>query len=242
MTLKAPNWESLKVEYDKVSELTWQEPDFLDIWLRPSCDLFTVESLLAKNPIPKALEVFALLSGLQFSKKLQYVVGKIQDDISQIIGPAVHYWVKTENLGVEYCVFKWPNDRWDANLTKEVSDVLANIKFVPFDLYIRGLQINRDGCVVLRGYDENQSVFKLRKKMRDSLKFLPEKQSNWVHIPIGRILQPLGSFKFNELRGYVERHKNIDLHVESVGSAKFVHETQWYMERHFVIQEVLPNA
>ena len=52
---------------------------------------------------------------------------------------------------------------------------------------------------IAKGYDEKGMIFKIRKHLQNNLRFLPKKQSGWAHIPIDRILEPIGSKKFTIL-------------------------------------------
>lgn len=228
------HFEMLEIEYNKIGNLTWENDDFLDCWLHSSRCLF---DLYDYNSIsPKDLEVYALVSGIQFSLALQVIVKKIQIDLDLIIGPIQKYWVKPENLGVEYCVFKWPEELWDSKHEEQIINLLNVARFIPFTLHLNGIQVNRDGCIVLKGFDCHESVFKLRQFMRDNLSFIPQKQSNWAHIPIGRILEPIGLKAFSGLEKYVQLFKNKNIHNELIKDVKFVHETKWYMENRSIIK------
>ena len=232
------SYEALNQEYDKIGRLTWAERDFCSEFLESSRSLFTPTSLSLKTPEPKELEVFALVSGLEFSIQLQNLVLQIQFEIDQIIGLTTRYWVKPKNLGVEYCVFKWPTDNWDSARTEVVLEVLRKTQFEKFNLVIGGIQINRDGCVILKGFDENKSLSNLRGNLRGQVNFLPKKQSNWAHVPIGRILDPIGGCNFDALRDYISRHNTEYIHTELINDAKFVHERQWYMEKRDILMRI----
>jgi hypothetical protein len=123
-------------------------------------------------------------------------------------------------------------------MQERVCSALADINFNPFNLYIGGLQINRDGCVVLRGYDQFQSIFRIRDQLKKTINFFPEQQSGWAHIPIGRILNPIGINNFIKLREFCYKNRCINLHNELIVDAKFVHEKQWYMEQHQVLLKI----
>jgi hypothetical protein len=236
--LSQTHFENLELEYSKVGDLTWVENDFLDKWLDSSRSIFTDESMIKHDPVPRDFEVYALVSGLPFSLNLQNFVTNIQERIDEIIGPKLHYWVKPENLGVEYCVFKWPNDPWSEFFFERINLGLSTLIFNHFNLHIKGIQINRDGCVILKGFDEEQGIFNIRRNVKGLVEFLPKKQSNWAHIPIGRILNPIGTDKFVELRKFINEHKSRHLFTELITDAKFVHETRWYMEKHKIIKQI----
>jgi hypothetical protein len=60
---------------------------------------------------------------------------------------------------------------------------------------------------------------------------VPKKQSNWAHIPIGRILEPVSGVLFSELKDIISKFSRIKIGVERLTKALFVHETKWYMEK-----------
>ena len=106
-----------------------------------------------------------------------------------------------------------------------------------FNIQICGIQINPDGCVVARGFDEKRHLRKIRELIQNQLLWLPEKQSNWVHIPLSGILEPVGELNFRRLRDYVKTLERKIIATTSINEAKLVHETQWYMEKHKVLRK-----
>ena len=136
-----------------------------------------------------------------------------------------------KNLGVEYCVFKWPNDYWNEDWGPDIVKKISLINFDSFIFTIYGIQINPDGCIVAKGYDEGESIFKIREYMKNELHFLPQKQSGWAHVPLGRILEPIGESKFLKLKQLFYDFQDINIVSCSINSIEYVHEKQWYMEK-----------
>lgn len=229
--------ERLRKGYEEVAARTWLASDFQAAHLASSRDLFTPESLAAGAPRPKPLEVYALLSGLPFPTDFVAALGRVLDAVHEVIGPALRYWVRPENLGVEYCVFKWPTDGWRAEWLPGVRDALSGVRAAPFDFTIGGIQVNPDGCVVARGFDERATIFRVREHARRSLSFLPARQSNWAHVPLGRILEPIGTSRFARLRTLMADLSAREIATARIGAMKLVHETRWYMEEKTVLQE-----
>jgi hypothetical protein len=225
----------LSESYESVGKKTWLNNDFLESDLLTSRNLFTKESLQSLKPKPKDLEVYALLSGISFNQETQNILISIQNEISKILDGALHYWVKPENLGVEYCVFKWPHESWNNSWLNIVKNEISLLDFSTFRFLIGGIQVNSDGCVIAKGYDHNRSILRIREHLKDRLEFLPKKQSNWAHIPIGRILEPLGYDKFSILRNSIERLSNENLAEFEITEVKLVHETRWYMEKKSIL-------
>jgi len=229
---------SLEKSYKDVGDLTWQNNDFVDSYLQTSRSFFTTESLKLGYPSPKKLEVYALLSGISFELEFVEKLTHIQSCIDNVIGDCLHYWVKPLNFGIEYCVFKWPDDNWNHKWTPIIQNQLDTLYASPFTLNIYGIQINRDGCVVAKGYDDSGTICNIRSQLKTSLKFLPEKQSNWAHIPLGRIMEPIGLSKFLKLKKLIEHLDKNLIGSIVLKSAKFVHEKKWYMEDKDIISKI----
>ena len=229
------HFQSLKESYDKVGNKTWLVSDFVQSNLDSSRSFFTNESLSSRKPIPKNFEVYALLSGLPFSKGFCNKLVHIQQNISKIINNKLHYWVQPQNFGVEYCVFKWPNEEWDESREAVIKNELNTLDYPPFILNIKGIQVNPDGCVIARGYDEERTIFNIREHIKNHLLFIPEKQSGWSHVPLGRILEPIGSKEFRNLKYLVDKLSNDLIASEKISTVKFVHETRWYMEEKSIL-------
>jgi len=229
--------ESLKEGYELVGNETWKLDDLESSSIQSSRNFFTDESLDDRIPVPQKLEVYALLSGISFSKPFSDRLNIFRKDIKEILGDKLHYLVLPENLGVEHCVFKWPEESWNEDWKECIIDTISSLNIPAFDYHIFGIQLNKDGCIVAKGYDENRAIFNLRKTLRDNLEFLPERQSNWAHVPIGRILEPLGHRIFEELKEYFSQNSFSHFSTEKINSIKFVYETQWYMEEKSILKE-----
>ena len=224
------HFENLEHKYIQVGSQTWHRSDFDINKINISRNFFTPESLNNRSPVPKSLEVFALLSGLPFEDSFCNELISIQNQLSEILDDTLVYWVKPKNLAVEHCVFKWPTDNWDESWLPIIIDAIRDLKQSSFNFHVKGIQINPDGCVVAKGFDENSLVFKIRDTMLKKLKFMPQKQSNWAHVPLGRILENVNHVKFQKLHEFIANisfKKITDTHINSL---KFIHEHQWYME------------
>lgn len=240
---KNGHFARLREEYRAVGDRTWLSEDFTENNLENSRNLFTPESLQARKPQPRALEVYALLSGLPFAEDFTDRLVAVQMRISEILGERLHYWVIPQNLGVEYCVFKWPTEPWDEQWYDAIKNTLNSIPTQAFCFHINGVQINPDGCVVARGFDENAEMFRVRALLRAGVRCLPEKQSRWAHVPLGRILEPLGTERFARLGGLIGEMVDQPIASTNINVMKFIHETRWYMEeRETVAEYPLGNA
>jgi hypothetical protein len=238
---ESSHYSLLSKSYDRVGWETWKGKDFKRSSLEVSRDLFTEDSLIKRNPRPKNLEVYALLSGIPFEGNFSKELIKVQKKIDQVLDGSLRYWVLQENLGMEYCVFKWPESDWNKEWEGQIYHDLPKIDKA-FQFAIIGIQINPDGCVIAKGFDEGGEIFKFRKKIKERLEFLPHRQSSWTHIPLGRILEPLGEDKFSELAELCKEMSNTNIASCEISTVKFIHETQWYMEKRRVLKEFKKKA
>lgn len=235
--LSSDHFTNLRQAYDKVGNCTWSSKDFIESNLAVSRNLFTPESLATRLPRPKALEVFALLSGLSFQAEFTDKLVETQRQISDVIGKRLHYWVEPANLGLEYCVFKWPTDSWNEEWLSTIQDVLASIDQPSFRFSIGGVQINPDGCVVAKGFDEDAVIFQIREQLKADIPFLPARQSGWAHVPLGRILEPIGVERFTMLAQLMRNLSDVAIATTEIRSLKLIHETRWYMEEKNILTE-----
>ena len=229
---------NLSNSYENVSKRFFLREDFEENNLLNSRKLFTLESLNKKIPLPKKFEVYALLSGISFQNELIVKLYEIQNKLREIIPENLAYFVKPKNLGLEHCVFKWPEDKWDNKKEKSVIKFLDLYDFNPFKIEIIGFQIHQDGCIIAKGYDKSMEMMKIRNFFKSNLKFYPSKQSDWSHIPLGRILEPIGKNNYEKLKQFIIENKKKFIASEIITSYKFIHERRWYMEEKEIIKSI----
>jgi len=225
----------LKPNYKEISSKTWAHTDLKKKNLRSSISLFDFKK---KHITPKKLDVIALLSGLPFRKILTNKILSTQKDIDKIIGNSERYWVKKNNLGLEYCVFKWPEQVINQTNIDKTLNFVSKLKIKKFNVLFDGCQLNPDGCVVVKGFEASKEISNLRKLISKNLSFLPKKQSSWFHIPIGRILEPVGKNNFLKLKFFFEKNSEGWSHLEKINSIKLIQEYQWYMEKKKTLKEI----
>lgn len=229
--------EQLRARYREVAKRTWKTADFDPAQLERSRSLYTEESLALGTPRPRPLEVFGLLSGLPFRGDFTRALEDVQREIDDAIGPRLRYWVAPANLGVEYLVFKWPADEWRPEWLAPAHAAVLASEPRAFEFMIRGVQVNPDGCVVARGYDSGGELFRIRDSVRSALAWIPPKQSGWAHVPLGRILEPVGTEAFGRLRHLMTGLEERDVVSTSIDRIILAHETRWYMEERTVLHE-----
>lgn len=222
------HFRKLNQSYEKISNLSSGLKDFDEKNLIASQKLF---KKVSKDPSPIDVEVLAILSGISFEKNFIEFITPIMASIKDILYLKNFYLVKPENLGVEYAVVKWPEDDLDAKLLKQAKEVVNSSELSKFKLKVYGMQLHIDGCIILKCIDENQSIFKFRNYLRENTDNLSIKQSNWVHIPLGRILSPIGEGTMSRLKDFIlncENTLNYDIEIDALHLVK---EKKWYMEK-----------
>lgn len=220
----------LMESYNKVGHKIENVRDFSDEDLAESLLLFDPESLLKGAAQPIDVDVYAVLSGISFEKEFLRVIDNIYAQLRAVLSDKRYYLVKRDNLGIEYAVLKWPQEKVDHELIKSAISLLREYPAEPFSLKVCGIQLHRDGCVILKCVDEGASVFKIRDFLRTNLPNLPKRQSSWCHIPLGRVLEPIGLSQMNKLKATlakIDDELDYDIPIREI---HLVNEKTWYME------------
>lgn len=223
--------KDLKSSYEKELNLFLLKNNISKNDIKNSIQLFENESILNSNPVPKKLEVVGIVSGIPFDDDFQKKIIKIQSILSRSLGSTLHYNVKAKNLAVEYLILKWPSDNFPEETIERTKDYLTNTKFKKFVFTIVGVQIHQDGCIILQGISEEMSIHKIRKNIIGNIPNLPQKQSNWAHVPLGRFLEPLDNLKkklLNEL--LFDLNNDFPTFNTEIKSFHLIQEHRWYME------------
>jgi hypothetical protein len=217
--------------------------DFTLTELKSSLSLFHQESPLEFMARPIDVDVFAVLAGISFENTFLSLIDSIHIRLLEIIKGNRFYLVEPKNLGVEYAVLKWPKDKHDPKIIDQALNILEEFNGTAFYLKVFGIQVHTDGCIILKCVDERKSIFKLRQTFMSCVENIPKKQSNWVHIPLGRILSPIGKSVMDDLKALVTEIDNeldYDIFIEHI---HVVHEKIWYMEKKsYLSTKKLKNA
>lgn len=219
--------KSYKSVYDKFLQKDIIE--FADI--KSSIDIFEYSSLRKRNPIPKKFEVFAVISGIPFDIDFVAKIVHIQRKLIDFFGNKLNYMVKKNNLAVEFCVLKWPEDPVSESIIDQTISTLRLLELRRFSFKIVGIQIHLDGCIILKGISEKMKIHSVRSNIMKSINGFPEKQSNWSHVPIGRLLEPLNKTEKDELVRLIDSLNNTAVPFQTyIDKIHVVHESRWYME------------
>ena len=76
----------------------------------------------------------------------------------------------------------------------------------------------------------HQSCDALREKLFSEIHGLPFKQSNWAHVPLGRILAPIGEDKMIKIKKLIDELNKKMKHEILIDKIHLVNEKRWYME------------
>jgi len=220
------NNDQLKESYDFVFDETKKRGSFDPSLQMYSAELF--DRCSSGNLVPKKLRVDALVLGLKFSEGLRKFALEVQGKLDLFLATQDRYWVMPENLASEILVLKWPDTDNLCYDPIEVMNYLNELKLHRFYLHINGAQVHSDGAVILRGYD-NGFVRSLRQRLHERFPHLPAKQSQWVHIPLGRIVSQVASSKFGKMIEYLDEFNAEKNFNEEIIDIKLVQEYRWYM-------------
>lgn len=216
--------KSYQEQFDKVFHSSSLSPEDL----KESRSLFEPDSLKIGTPLPKKLDTYCIVGGVPFKTKDIENISILKSKISKILSGIQTYFVEPHNLGVELAILKWP----DSPLAKDIlSQVILYMEQNPpprFILDIEGYQFHKDGCLVLRGFDRNSLFREYRGRLLNELKSMPQKQSSWCHIPLGRILTPLDQSAYELLFTHA-CHSQVNHRFSIVVDClQLLHETRWY--------------
>jgi len=200
--------------------------------LKSSRSLFEDDSLETKLPIPKKLDVVCIVCGLPLPESIINQIESRTSHLSGFLPLGNMYLVKQYNLAIELLVLKWPEECLNKSLEDSIVKYLETANYLEaVSFESNGLQFHDDGALIYRCIDVNNSFRRLRKQLINLFPAIPSKQSNWAHIPIGRLLKPINSCELTQLKLYCNetQEPKFDLKFEC-DNLKLIHEKRWYQE------------
>lgn len=193
-----------------------------------SLSLFEKDSIKNRKPIPKKLEVYCVVGGLPFDEIFIKNILELQKKISLVLNGKLHYFVKPHNLAVEVIVIKWPKDELSKSVLESSKDEIKKANPKKFILKSFGFQFHNDGAIILRCLDYPNYLRDLRKTLKNSVMGLPNQQSNWCHVPLGRILEPLERNELKNLIDLANFSQNSNNFSTQINQLHLIHEKRWY--------------
>jgi len=226
----------IEAQYQEIKSRVEHLTEFPQEEQQKSRDLFDIKE---KIVVPRHFEVWTVLVGLPVPTPLTTQFQELSDLIYSIVAPnARMYRVIPQNYHWELFIIKRP----DEEVSQENLQIAANIlrrvlaSYPPFRIEYRGFRVTQDGTIITKGYGDFDD---LRLKLRKEIPFASPMQSDLGHISLGRIIDPVGKERFLAIKSLMQQYEETTLGEMWVREAKYVHETQWYMESREVI-EVLP--
>ncbi|MFI5412546.1 MAG: hypothetical protein ACHQX1_01495 [Candidatus Micrarchaeales archaeon] len=237
------------VEMESRYQPSWRETiaskDFVQSNIEKSRFYFYPESLERRIPKPREFGVVALVLGPPLSAPLTRSMVAKQEEIRKVLDGKLAYFLEPQNFHSEiFLLAGTPEGQKQtditpellANLTKAAEQCLAETR--SFVTEYKGIIITPDGTILLKGYDEGE-MDAIRKDLRSKMLALgldvPSRQSGWLRIPLGRILEQVGEEKFSKLKELVEASASEEIVVEDVTALSVINERRWYMtDKEFV--------
>jgi len=193
-----------------------------------STSLFEELSIKNRNPIPRRLEVLCIVGGLPFEEVFTNKIVELQKRIGSVLNGKLNYLVEPQNLAVEVLVLKWPNNDFNQDIIVNAKKEMIKINKKKFKLISHGFQFHQDGAIILRCIDDPNNLRILREELKQKISSLPQKQSSWCHIPLGRILEPLDKKVLNELIELADYSQINFKHKTEVNKFHLIKEKRWY--------------
>ena len=200
-----------------------------------SINLF--ESL--RPAVPIVVDLYAVLGGLPFTPALSSYLNNLYFSIQAVLSDLDHYLVQPGNHAIELLVLKWHTCAQPIapSVLEAVSCTLQTLFTSPIDICPYRIQINDDGCILFAFLDPSFGFRKLRQSILAAHPTLPSRQSSWVHIPLGRILQAPTKSQFRRIQADFLTLPVYSL-PETLTYFSVVHESRWYLEERSLISFV----
>ncbi len=183
-------------------------------------------------PVPRRFDTYAIVCGLPFQPQMQRALHSYWRRYLATLSSPLAYGVEPANLHTEIFLFQRPEETFgkeqvDAAIAESLT-VLREMSL--FRLIFRHPFITPDGTIVAPGYDEPAGVVEaLRMKLRENLQIYPKKQSQWVHVSLGRILEPVDQKQWRSLLEEMDLHWGEIVGEAEIGDCQVLWEKQWYM-------------
>jgi len=197
--------------------------------------------LSSGSPIPKRFDTYALLCGLPFAASLQSIFESYWQQCLSFLNAPLAYGVEPANRHTEIFLFQRPQEVFSK---EEVNAAIA--ASLPIARELRSFKIvfchpfiTPDGTIVVPGYDEPAGIVEsFRRRLRENLKTYPQKQSHWVHVSLGRILEPLDGERWQRLLQQMESRWGEVIAETIIDELLWIWEKQWYMVDREVLDRV----
>ncbi len=222
----------LNQRYQTLKQRFLDLDDFPLEFLETSRNLFDFND---RRIVPKRFEVWTTLVGLPLPPSLTTKFQSLFNQIIQLLPNSTRFYqVQPQNYHWELFIIKRPQEEVEETLLMKTTEIIQEVlhHYQPLKMSYRGFLITPDGTLIVKGYGEFEQ---LREQLSQQIPWASPQQSNLGHISLGRILDPVGKVCFQELKGFVQTSEKEEYGELNINCAKYVHESQWYMEDQEVI-------
>jgi hypothetical protein len=226
----------LESRYQEIQKTVEKLSDFSEEDLASSRNLF---DLSCSSVVPKRFEVWTSLVGLPLPDDLTDNLQTLAHQITEKLPPQTRFYtVLPENYHWEVFIIKRPDENVEQEKLQQVPEILKKVlsNYPSFTFTYQGFLITPDGTIITKGYGNFDEI---RTQLRQAIPFASPQQSQLGHISLGRILDPVGSHVFAELKTLIRNSWNEFYGELEVNTVQYVYESQWYMEDKEIIA-ILP--
>lgn len=183
-------------------------------------------------PTPKRFDTYQIICGLGLNKELNISLAKLWEKIMAGLGNPLSYSVKPENLHFELFLFQRPSEQFEPEEVEKAintsKEILKDQK--AFSVTLEHPFITPDGTIVTPGYPTPEScVDSIRENLKKGVKTSPEKQSQWFHVSLGRILEPITKNRLANTLAEIDGAWGNTVGEFEIRELLWTHEKQWYM-------------
>lgn len=223
---------NLAFQYTQLQKRFEALTDFPEKELAKSRVLFHLEKVPV---IPRSFDVWTCLVGLPLPDHLTCSFQNIVTRVAALLPSSIRFYkVIPANYHWELFIIKRPSESVNTDYLKQALEIFREVlsKQPPFIISYRGFLVTMDGTIIVKGYGDFEL---LRNQLRERIPFASPQQSTIGHVSLGRILDPIGPDNFAKLKQMVDSSQDEFYGDLKVSEAKYIHETQWYMENREII-------
>jgi len=198
------------------------------------------------NPTPKEFDAttYGIAALLPMPDSAQPIFTALWDEIMESLGHPVAYAVEPQNRHVEFLVFTRPEEIVDDNIVqRNIAASFAAVRAtppVPFKVAYSRPFITPDGTIVAPGFPLPETIIDdFRAQVREAThQTLPQKQSQWFHTPLGRILEPLDRTRLKSTLDAMESRWGEPVVTLEIDELLWTSESQWYMVKKSILHRL----
>lgn len=193
------------------------------------------------RPVPKRFDTYAIVCCLPFSEEFQRILENLWQEFMELLGNPLAYGVELSNRHVEIFLFQRPGELFPQTVIDEAMRASIPIaeKLSPFTISFAYPFMTPDGTIVVPGFVKPEGVIDgFREGLKNTLTSYPQKQSQWLHTSLGRVLEPLDSTRLAPLIDHMNSHWGQEIGKVEVDKLLWTHEKQWYMVDKTILHQI----